>query len=191
MSQRRFWRLVVPKARSHARAPSPAIFVAALALVAAMTGAAVAGDKSNADKDEVTVVTTTGGPVDVIDPDIPVEITLTDPSFTQTAGEAVLLTATIEVSYPDREEFSHGCDVFVDLFDPTTDGTVGFTMVRLWERGAFGDTTGTTGVSAPTSDTLRTLTVLARIGGSEGSSCAFTGDVYTVSVRVSIVTYRN
>jgi len=170
--------------------PTPATVLSAIALLFAMAGGAVAADRIN--RDEVTVVTTTGGPVDVIQTDDPVAVPLVSPSFTQKAGEAVMVTAQILVSYPGRVDGSHGCDVFVDLFDSSNSGEAGFEMRRLWERGAFGDPTGTTGLPAPASDTIRTLTAEARLV-TGGFSCAGNPDewVYRVSVRVSIVTYRN
>lgn len=180
--------------------PTPATIVSVIALLFAMTGGAIAADKLN--KDEVTVVTVTGGPIDVITPGEAVAIPLTVPTFTQKAGEPVLLSATILVTYTPSPEsgdpaFSP-CDLFVDVFDSATSSyyvsDVGLKMRRLGERGDYGDLNDSGAIPAPTSDTLRTLTVLAEKRPNPDAPCDTAeaqAQVHTVSVRVSIVTYRN
>lgn len=198
MKEGRFLRPERSKILAHIRAPSPGVVIAALALVFAMTGAAVAGDKLN--KDEVTVVTTTGGPVDVVAVGTEVAIPLTNPSFTQKAGEAVLLSATILVTYdpPPGDPAFAPCDLFVIVSDSATSSyyvsDVGLHMTRLAERGDHGDLNDSGAIPAPTSDTLRTLTVTAEKHPNPDHLCDSADNiaqVHEVSVRVSIVTYRN
>ncbi len=178
--------------------PSPGVIVAALALVFALAGVAV-GAKST-DRDEVTVVTATGGPVSTTGPDeghdhTEVALPLSIGSFTQRAGESVLLNATADVQ---RTSPTNPCDVEVVVFtgDQLVPVGAGLHMQDLSERGDEGDGTASEGLPAPASDTVQPLTALVRVfafeegQGGEFGFCEET-DTFSVSVRVSIVTLRN
>jgi hypothetical protein len=187
-------------------APSPAVIVAALALVFALTGAAVAGNKIN--KDEVTVVTATGSDEKVVGPHkegpgfSEEEIPLSIDSYTHRAGESVLLNATARIEQTSLPNVGGPeCDVrvVVHMSDPGHEGGgdtgAGLEMLWLTERGDPGDATDSEGLPAPATDTERSLTALVSVAPYDGpdaieDACDET-DEFTVSVRVSIVTLRN
>jgi hypothetical protein len=179
--------------RLHIPGPSPATVLAILALVFAVTGGAVAADKIN--KNEVTVVTLTGGPVDTTEPNEDVAIPLTDESdeftFTQKAGEAVELIATFErddsqATFCNMTAFVYGVDLPLQarpVFDFKS------------EAGELGEGSAVGGLAAPTEDREVTLRAIAR----EGEGCdedvgegeTNLSDTWTVSVAVSVVSLRN
>ncbi len=183
--------------------PSPGVIVAALALVFALAGVAV-GAKTT-DRDEVTVVTTTGsasahGPVEHEPGDVSeTEIQLTPiDSYTQRAGESVLLNGTIDVQNISPYEQAP-CDVFVRVFSGESggdEGRAGLIMAYLFERGEVGDAADSEGLPAPAVDTTRTLKAEVMVDpfdehqGGDFGDCD-PSDTYNVSVRVSIVTLRN
>ncbi len=177
-------------------APSPAVIVAALTLVFALAGVAV-GAKTT-DRDEVTVVTATGGPVSTTGPEegsnhIQAAIPLSIESFTQRAGESVLLNATADV---ERTSPTNPCDVEVVVFTSDEPQGAGLHMRDLSERGDHGDATASEGLPAPASDTVRTLEALVAVAPFEegqGGEFGFCdeSDTFSASVRVSIVTLRN
>ncbi len=174
----------------------PGVIVAALALVFALAGVAVGADKIN--RDEVTVVTATGGPVSTTGPEegsnhIQVAIPLSIESFTQRAGESVLLNASADVQ---RTSPVNPCDVEVVVFTSDEPQGAGLHMQDLSERGDHGDSTASEGLPAPASDTVRTLEALVAVAPFEegqGGEFGFCdeSDTFSASVRVSIVTFRN
>jgi hypothetical protein len=175
-------------------APSPGVIVAALALVFALAGVAV-GAKT-VDRDEVTVVTATGGPVSTTGPEdsnfTEVAIPLSIESFTQRAGESVLLNATADIQ---RTSATNPCDVEVVVTAGDGQGA-GLHMQNLSERGDEGDATASEGLPAPASDTVQPLDAFVRvIAFEEGQGGEFgfceESDTFLASVRVSIVTLRN
>lgn len=186
---------------SHLR-PTPATVIALLALVFATTGVAAAKPADKVDKDEVTLVTLTGGPVDTTVPNEEVPITLNGEStfsFTQKAGEAVQLIA--EAALVETAGVGEcGVDVIVyDSLNVDPEGrTWGTRSSAFRERGDFGEgTTDIDGLPAPASDRTVTLTAFAREtdGCDETSLCETEGDceedTWSVSLRVTIVTIRN
>lgn len=193
MNARRFLRLRRSKFLSHIRGPSPATVLAILALVFAMTGGAVAAGKIN--KDEVTIVTLTGGPVDTTEPNADVTIPLTDDSdeltFTQQAGEAIELIATFDAdssqaTFCNMTAFVYGVDLPLQArpqFDFKS------------EAGELGEGSAVGGLPAPETDREVTLRAITREtdGCDEdvGEGETDLSDTWTVSVIVSIVTLRN
>lgn len=188
------------KVLSLIRRPSPAPVLAVLALaVVAMAGSAVAADKI--DKDEVTVVTLTGGPVETTEPNAIVTIPLTDDSdeftFTQKAGEAVQLIATFDV-------FTEAtfCNMFVFVYadDLPLQARPQFDFKS--EAGELGEGSAMGGLAAPMEDQEVTLHAIARelgdgygTDGMKGCDQEVEGvsdsDTWTVSLTLSIVTLRN
>src|SRR5437588_4335698 len=127
-----------------------------------MAGGAFAAGAIN--KGPVAVVTTTGGPTVVTgataDPfsggqDIP----LASPTFTQKAGQVVLVAGELNVTAgtPQNEQ---NCDLEVTV-DSTSSGdqtpSVGLTLVRLAQRGDPGDRLDSEAMPAPASDRVITL----------------------------------
>lgn len=178
---------------SHIRGPSPAAVLAMLALVFAVTGGAVAANKI--DKDEVTTVTLTGGPVDTTEPNADVTIPLTDESdeftFTQKAGEAVEVIATFDVdssqaTFCNLTAFAYGVDLPLQArpqFDFKS------------EAGELGEGSAIGGLAAPAADREVTIRAIAReTDGCDqdvGEGEEDLSDTWTVSVTVSVVTLRN
>jgi hypothetical protein len=178
-------------------APSPAAVLSIIAIVLAMTGGAVAADKL--DKDEVTVVTLTGGPVDTTSPNEDVTIPLTSGSdtftFTQKAGEAVEVIATFDVSsqatFCNMVAFVYGVDLPLQArpqFDFKS------------EAGELGEGSAIGGLAAPAEDREVTLHAIARelgSGSGDGSGCdeevegVADSDTWSVGVTVSVVTLRS
>jgi hypothetical protein len=180
--------------RLHIRRPSPATVLAVVALVFAVTGGAVAADKMN--KDEVTVVNLTGGPVDTTAPHEDVTIPLTDESdeftFTQKAGEAVELIATFDTD--SSQATFCGMTAFVYGVDLPLQARPVFDFKS--EAGELGEGSAIGGLAAPTEDREVTLRAIAREtedGCDEdvGEGETNLSDTWTVSVAVSIVTLRN
>lgn len=193
MTARRFLPLKRSKFWSHIRGPSPATVLAILALVFAVTGGAVAGNKI--DRDEVSVVTLTGGPVDTTEPNEDVPIPLTEGSdeftFTQKAGEAVEIIATFDVdssqaTFCNLTAFVYGIDLPLQArpqFDFKS------------EAGELGEGSAVGGLAAPAADREVTLRAIAREndGCDEDAGEGETefSDTWSVSVAVSVVTLRN
>lgn len=166
---------------------SPSTILAIFALLFAMAGGAVAKDKI--DKDEVTVVTTTGE-VTTTAPGL-YTIPLTDPTFTQKAGEVALISAEVEM---EPENFSD-CDVRVVVAGIAP---LGLEMPMLTSRGDVGDPGASQALAAPEADREITLTAEASVeefeeAGPPDGQCKDGGDPvsFTVSLRVSISTLRN
>lgn len=176
--------------------PSSATVIAFVALVFAMAGGAVAKDKI--DKDEVTVVTTTGGPVQSVNPSEEppeAEIPLSNPTFTQKAGEAALVSAEADISGVPQE--TANCDLFVVVSD-RAGSLIGLFMEQLARRGDPGTLGGSRAVAAPATDREITLSAFAQEAippDDQGNPVPDEGqcdaETFTVSVRVSITTLRN
>ncbi len=193
MTARRFLPLRSSKILSYIRGPSPATVLAILALVFAVTGGAVAAGKIN--KDEVTVVTLRGGPVDTTESNVDVTIPLTEGSdeftFTQKAGEAVELVATFD---PDSSQATF-CNMtaFVYGVDLPLQARPQFDFKS--EAGELGEGSAVGGLAAPTADREVTLRAIAREndGCDEdvGEGEQDLSDTWSVSVVVSVVTLQN
>jgi len=177
---------------SFLRAPSPATAVAIVALVVAASGGAIAKDKL--DKDEVTNLAVTGGPILSEDPsDGPVSIALSPNTFTQKAGEALLATAYIDVGGTLPEDAT--CDLYVGVQgNSTTTRGWGFGIIddlfELAQRGDPGDRTGSAALPAPDTDEELELTadVLELIPPDEnGDPAEDTGQCDTNQFEVEIV----
>lgn len=209
MRERRFTQRSPAKLRRFV--PSPATILSAIALLFAMAGGAVAADKIN--KDEVTVVTTTGaisttGPTNGDGDAIP----LTDDTFTQKAGEVLLVSAELTGTGVAGETAT--CDLEIIVAggegNGNPDNLVGLFMRQLARRGDPGDRAGSQALPAPATDRDITLSAFAQEqippdengspqedtgqcdGGENigGDTDTFT-DTFTVSLRVSITTLRN
>lgn len=161
------------------RRPSAVTAVLFAALVAAVGGlAAVATNK-----DEVTLRAVSGGPVQTGAPGEDVEISLTNASFTQRAGEAVLLIADADTS-ANRVS---SCTVHVVVH--TTDADGALFVEDVADKGEIGDDTEHELLPAPATNTPRTLEAFAE---EDPDSCDVDGeDTWTASVNVSVVTLRN
>jgi hypothetical protein len=137
------------------RLPSPALVVAVVALLFAAGGYASAGEKRN--KDEVGVAVSTGGPVATGDPGVPVPIALSNGSFIQHAGEAMVIVARADLM-PDENTFFCGVDLIIHLA-PDSEG-VSDLRLRLTahsNKGEFGEQTDSGALAAPLVDTERTF----------------------------------
>ncbi|HEX2031789.1 MAG TPA: hypothetical protein VHL78_10360 [Actinomycetota bacterium] len=178
---------------SHLRTPSPSTVIAILALVLALSGGAIAKDKLN--KDEVTHLTITGGPVTSVDPDDgAAEIPLSTETYTQKAGEVLLVSAFADITGVPQGEAT--CDLSVVLEGQSPDPGWNFgiyDMFQLARRGDGGDRIGDTVLPAPETDQLITLTARAHEEDfgelSEEGDC--TDDTFTVSLRATLTTLRN
>jgi hypothetical protein len=166
-----------------------------------MAGGAVAADKFN--KDEVTVVTLTGGPVQTGAADQEVTIPLNGAStysFTQHAGEALQLITRVDAD----KGTSSFCEISTYVFDTVgsssnnNGGTMGTRVDNATDRGGPGfGLADISGLPAPASDTTVTLRAFTQENGPncDNPNIPTTGtgndDSWTVSVRVSVVTLRN
>jgi hypothetical protein len=194
---------VLAKLRSRVRRPSAATVIAVAALVFAISGYAVAGPKDKDNKDEATVTTLIGGPVDTDEAGVETPIPLgAGASFTQKAGEPVMVVLHGTFTPQPGTEL---CDVTAVVTDEDNPADLGAEVVELWERGFEGMFTDSEILVAPPVDTERNLRAFAIEAqdhpGFEGFGCdeedpesepPDTGnDVWTVEVRVTIVTLRN
>src|SRR5438270_3625708 len=98
------------------RAPSPATVIAVIALVFAMAGGAIAATGVN--QGPVAVVTTKGGPATVTgataDPNNGGQlIPVANPTFTQKAGQVVLVAGELNVTGTNQGE--QNCDLEVTV----------------------------------------------------------------------------
>jgi hypothetical protein len=179
--------------------PTPTTTMALVALVFATIVAPVGAKPAieQPDKDEVTLVTLTGGPVDTTTPGADVEIELNgEPAFTfiQKAGEAVELILT-----PSTSGNANFCNVTTIIY--ADDKPLGARVDEFSNKGEVGEGSDIGGLAAPASDTTITLKALTRESGEscdqdvyndEGTEIIDSGpDTWTVSVRVTIVTLRN
>jgi hypothetical protein len=164
--------------RAGARRPFSLMVVVFVALVVAIGGFAAV----MTDGDEVTLRPSRGGPVQTTSPEASVEIPLSNPTFTQRAGEAVLLIAQART----RESRLSPCSVFIEVVDST--GEAGIAMEDAADRGSVGALAENELLPARATNTVRTLSAFA----TEGPDCDVDGeDTWTVSVNVSIVSLRN
>jgi hypothetical protein len=173
----------------HRLQPRPATAVAVVALIFATTSVAIAKpDGAAVDKDEVSVASATGGlTTTTVGEEETIPLT-GDFTFTQRVGEAVLLTATAEITRSATAD----CDLHVVVTSGRPE-EVGLEMVDLWERGFHGGQSDSESLPAPAVDTVRTLRSFAQVlsAGEVGCDAAGDGETFTVSLRVSIVTFRN
>jgi len=182
-----------------ARRPSPAMVVAIVALVFGLAGGAVAKDqKDKADKDEVTVETSTAGPITTTDPsqEEPELIPLVD--FTQRAGEIALVSVNADIDGPAQDVA--GCDVLIGVVADTGSGEndLGFELARLARRGdPTIKTADSQALPAPASDTAVSLDAFVTESNppdeegnpSEDGTCD--EETYEVTFTVSITTLRD
>lgn len=107
--------------------------------------------------DETTFRSSSGGPVDSTDPGVEVPIPLTNASFTQKAGEAVLIMAQAELTASAETSF---CGAEVIVYDARPEPElpdVGLFMWRHANKGDPGTLTEAELLAAPAVDTPRTL----------------------------------
>jgi hypothetical protein len=177
--------------------------VATLALVLALSGGAIAKPDKAAPPpgDEVAVVTTTGGPVTNTGPGefdegiTSTPIPLADPTFTQKAGEVIVLSSAADITAP-QEQAHCDTEVVITADSEPAVNEIFLSMVVLARRGdpgLFGDSEV---LAAPLAD--REITLVAELQqyevggefpGEEDVTC--TDEVATASVRVSITTLRS
>jgi hypothetical protein len=141
-------------------APSPSAAIAVVALVLAMGGLSIAAPPEDKKSDEVVLTTATGGPVNSTDPGERVPIPLSNATFTQRAGEAVLIAATATL-VPDANTSFCGAEVNVSVAptsgsDPGT-SEVGLFMEEHTNKGDFGLRSDSEALPAPATDVTRTL----------------------------------
>lgn len=111
------------------------------------------------------------------------EIPLSNPSFVQRAGEALLLIADART----RESRESPCTVFVNVEDST--GEAKLTVESWADKGDAGTSTEHELLPAKAVNTARTLRAFAI---EDENTCDIDGeDTWTVSVNVSIVSLRN
>lgn len=178
--------------------PSRATVIAMLALAFAVSGTASAAPKANPN-DEVLLQTASGGPTTVSNAGEnpweflydPVPIPLTDGSFTQLAGEAVIIAARME-----RTHVSGGCDLRVHVTDQNDNPGVGMLMRSFVERGEVGQVADVEALPAPAVDTPRVLVAAANIGLEDKPGCQYDefGDPvpteWTVALSVTVIRVR-
>lgn len=180
------------------RPPSPAAVVAILALTVATAGTAVAADKVKEDKDEITITTLVGGPVDSTDPFTQVPIPLTDATFVQQPGEMLVISATAELVQSEETAF---CGALVVVTDTNHPEQLGLEMFSHTELGDWGQLTDSAALGTVTSPTTRQLAAYVIENGGPGSEwpCDSVNeeepdggqDTYTATVTVTVTTLRD
>lgn len=163
-----------------------------VAVFAASTGtwagtAMSATPKPSETKGSVAVSTTTGSSGEIVGPTAEsVSITLADPTFTQRAGQAILVAgeATL-LQGPDQGVQT--CDLTVDVV--AAGAPLGFELVQLARRG---DPTLLLGDSQalPTAAADRSITLSAQVTVSDAGQTEFTCDpneTFSVSLRISVI----
>lgn len=179
--------------------PSKATLIAMIALAFALAGTASAAPKDNP-REEVLLQTASGPPSTSIDNRSDVEgefsyeevpIPLTNGSFTQLAGEAVVIAARMIA-----EPVSGTCDLRVHVTDANDLTGVGMLMRSFHERGEVGQDADVEALPAPSVDTLRVLVAAANVGLEDKPGCQMdvNGDPawteWTVSLSVTVVRLR-
>jgi hypothetical protein len=152
--------------------------------------------------DEVTTVTVTSEPVLVTDTYYPDQLTLsldpaTQSSFTQKAGEVVLVSAQASMQETEGTNF---CGIEVRVIDSQSPGDMNLRMTAHTNKGEYGELADSTILVAPATDTPRSFEGWASMN-PEDSGCDTIDefdppegpahdDAWTVSLRVSITTLR-
>ena len=181
------------------RAPA---FVALVVLMLAATATIGASSKPIADKDEVSIITITGGPVDTTTQGAEVTIPLNGQDrfvFTQRAGDVVQIVTAVTADPNTAPGTSGFCDMTAIVYD---DGTnIGTRADFSTNKGEYGEGgAGITALAASATDRTVTLTAFARedfdfcdedLYDNDGLLFDSGPDTWTVSVKVSIITVRN
>ena len=171
--------------------PSRATVIAMLALALAVSGTASAAPKANP-SDEVLLQTASGGPITISNAGATegefsyeeVPIPLINGSFTQLAGEAVVIAARMQPTH-----VSGTCDLRVHVTDQNDNPGVGMLMRSFWERGEVGQVADVEALPAPSVDTPRVLVAAGNIGLEDKPGCQ-TGGVTAWTVTLSVTVMR-
>ena len=180
---------------------------AVLGISAVVMTTATAKDKFKPDTDEVTNTVVTGTPVLTADPDPnnpaanAVDIPLSSTTFTQKAGEVVVISAAMDEATLNRttppDQF---CDLFVAVEGTGAHDAWNFGLYDIFStarRGDGGDRIDDAVLPAPTTDQTYTLAARAQEVDFEpgftepGDTGDCTDDEFTVSVTISFTTLRD
>lgn len=179
------------KLRLGLRRPSSATVIAFLALVFAIGGYAVAVPPQDK-KEEVVLTTVTSGPFETeAGESDPVAL----PSFTQRAGEAVLIAVTADRDYLGQE--TDVCGVTVELFASSGSELAIVSGIEAHTQKGPDPSTAATALPAPATDTVRTLEAQVRENGANEEFDGCTDQAgepvdahWTVSLTVTITRLR-